>query len=67
MESILGNCATCKHFTSYETIYEDPLEDAESGECDCPSRYREGAYGIYTTVYDSCGFYTPYNPDISCK
>lgn len=64
MDSVVGNCATCKHFVSYETIYEDPLEDAESGECECPSKYREDGYYMFTTIDDSCVFYQPYNPDI---
>ena len=39
-------CKTCKHFWSYEIIYEDPLEPYDVGEC-----HR----GKYPWPSDQCG------------
>lgn len=31
------NCMMCKHFESYEQIYEDPMEPYDVGKCREPS------------------------------
>lgn len=46
------NCENCRHFISYQTIYEDELEDYGCGECQNPKGL---LFHEFVTLEDSCG------------
>lgn len=46
------SCDHCKHFQNYVNVYEDDLEDIESGICYCPTKQEH-----HTAAWDYCGKY----------
>jgi len=42
-------CGWCKHFTSYEDLFEDPLEDSDCGICG-----KKEEDDQFTTAYNIC-------------